>query len=182
MNPLILLSVACAAVMYGLLIKSLLYSGTEQNMATWGLWGLLDLVTAASIYMQGGNWALVSFYVLGSLVICTVLGYKRQFHWTGFESFIVGLVLICLAVWYKVGVGATTIAGTTAVAIAGLPQLRDSIRRPDPSTVNIWIGFTLANLFSTLAAESWAVAEWLYPGVCTVLTVLLVLANRRKAP
>lgn len=179
MNHYIWISVAFATAMYALLVRGILKHGTEQSMATWGMWALLDLVTLGSVVVQHGNWVLLAFYVCGGVVMCSVLAYKSQFRWTWFETGVVFLVAACLGIWYIVGAKATTVSGTTAVALAGLPQLKDSIQKPNRSTAVVWVGFTLANFFSVIGAKSWAVEEALYPAVCTILTLFLVVADGR---
>lgn len=176
----IVLGVLTAVPLYLVLVRSILNEGTEQNLASWGLWAILDLITVLSVIVEGGNWPIIALYTLGSFSLCVVLAFRKQFRWTWFESFIVLLVLGCLLAWYLKGPTLTTIAGTTAVGLATLPQLRDSFLKPDRKTVKIWFGFTLANFFSLLGAETWEIKEWLYPGVSTGLCIALVAVNVRK--
>lgn len=80
-----------AIVLYGRVIKYVLQDKIQQSLATWGLWGLLDGITFLSIWLQDGNWGILGFYVLGCLTVFCTLIYKKQFHWTSFETFIIFL-------------------------------------------------------------------------------------------
>jgi len=152
---------------------------TEQSMATWVLWGILDALTLWSVREQEGNWPILALYVLGNISVSIALLYTRQFSWTSFENFIVFLVLGCLVFRHFGGPIWLTGAGTTAVALATLPQIRDSWIKPNPETVSIWWGFTIANVLSFLGGKDWSIEERLYPGVCVVLCLTLVIANKR---
>lgn len=170
---------ALSLLLYRLIVKDVLRGVLRQSLATWGLWGLLDLITLISIIVENGNWLILAIYVLGSLAVCSSLAYKKQFEWTWFETFVVALVGSCLLVWYYLGPKATTVAGTISVALATLPQLKDSWLTPDRNSVKIWAGFLVVNIFFFLGGASWEVKEVLYPLVCVGLCVALTAINRR---
>ena len=172
--------IAIAAYLYRILIRGVLNGDIKQSLATWGLWGVLDCITLASIIVQHGNWLVLAFYVIGSLAVCGALAYTKQFGWTWFETGVVGLVLVCVTVWYFGGAMLATVAGTLAIATATLPQLRDSYRMPDRGTVRLWVGFTIVNFLSLVASKSLAIQEVFYPAICVGLTFALVFVNLRR--
>lgn len=171
--------VALSILLYRLIIKDVLRGILRQSLVTWSLWGALDLITLVSIIVEKGNWLILAIYVMGSLVVCSSLAYKRQFAWTWLESFIITLVGLCLLVWYYLGPTATTIAGTTSVALATLPQLKESWFTPNRKSVRIWAGFLIVNIFFFLGGASWEVKEVLYPLVCVGLCTALMVVNQR---
>lgn len=174
--------VALALLMYYLFLRDVLRGVLKQSLATWGLWGVLDLITTISIIQEGGNWLILAVYTAGSLVLCFSLAYKKQFAWTWFESFTVLLVGVCLLAWYFLGPKATTIAGTASVALATLPQLKDSWLKPDRDSAQLWTGWFVVNTLFFLGGASWEVKEVLYPIVCMGLCLSLVVVNRSQCP
>lgn len=98
-------------------------------------------------------------------------------------SIIVGLCLVawCVIVWWYDNPWLATVLSTTGVVLGGLPQLRDSWRRPKESPWLIYIGYTFVNVMSTVGGKGWTVEERLYPGACTILCGIIVLASMRRA-
>ena len=174
------LGVGIAILLYWKLINDILRGAVQQSLATWGLWGLLDAITLLSIVLQDGNWVVLSFYVLGSFVISGVLLYKWQFEWTWLETLILSLVAGCLIIWYWQGAWFTTIAGTTSMSIATVPQIKNSWDNPNRKTLIIWIGFIIVNLFYFLQGTGWEVKEVLFPIASIGLCLILIFANLRK--
>lgn len=169
-----------ALLLYFPLIVGILRQQIEQSFATWILWVALDLIALASIIFQHGNYAILVCYCLGGTAVSAALIYEKQFKWTWFETLVLFLVFVCLTIWAVSGSRMATIASTLAVAISGLPQLRDSWLKPDRQTGYIYLGYVFANGFSLLGGKAWTVEDRFYPGVCTVLCVLITIVAFRK--
>ncbi len=90
------------------------------------------------------------------------------------------LVVTCLVVWIISGPTVATVAGTTAVAIACIPQFIDTYREPWKSPLLSWSGFMIANALVTAGGAEWSIEERLYPAVCTLLTTAVVLLTVRR--
>jgi hypothetical protein len=73
-----------------------------------------------------------------------------------------------------------TVLSTTGVFLGGLPQVRDSFMDPEKSPMMLFVGFTVANILSTMGGSSWTVEERLYPAAASVLCILVVLASLRQ--
>ena len=131
---------AIAVAVYALLCIQVLQRKVPQNFATWILWALLDSIAAASLIVQEGNFWIPVFYALGSgAIVFSVLKTKTAGKWTNFESMIVVLVVICIIAWALSGPQMATIASTTALAIAGIPQVMDVYKKPFESPLFVWI-------------------------------------------
>ena len=180
MNILAIVAAVLALSMYVPLCIQLWTGKISQNLATFILWGLLDGIAAGSIYLQGGNYLLPAFYVLGCIAVIASIIKARCVRWTRIETVTAIMVLVCIVVWYFVGNMWATIVSTLAVATAGIPQLIDTWRRPEESAPFTYVGFTVANLLTVVAGKDWSIAERFYPGVCTILTLAFVVLAFRK--
>jgi hypothetical protein len=147
----------------------------KQNLATWILWGLLDLVVGVSLYVQGGNWYLLGAYVSGCILTVACLLYSGERRWTWFETTIFVMVIICLVGWYYSGSRTATILSTSGVALATLPLWKDAYLKPDMVPLGIYVGFSVANTLATIGGAAWTVEERLYPATCVVLTIVIVM-------
>lgn len=153
----------------------------KQSFATWVLWALIDAITAASVIVQQGNYLLPLFFSIGSLATAASIILKtKNAGWSWFETMISLLVVVCLLIWYTSGAKMATIAGTTAVLIAGLPQTVEAWKRPWDSSFLVYFGFLVANILSTIGGKDWSIEERFYPGCCAVLCVIVVAIIARK--
>ncbi|MEK9131565.1 MAG: hypothetical protein AAB447_01500 [Patescibacteria group bacterium] len=173
-------SLAVAMLTYVFLIKGL-FKEIEQSFATWFLWALLDLIAALSMLFKGGNYQLALFYTFFGALITGILLYKKQFSWTWLETVISALVVVCLIIWSVSGDRAATVASSTAMAIATIPQLVAAWKKPETAgSPYIWGGYTVANILSFLGGKSWTIEERFYPMVCIGLCVALTVLTCRK--
>ncbi len=173
-------SVVVALALYVPLSYQILTGKAKQNLATFILWGALDGIAAASMYVQGGNFQLPTAYVLGCMIIISCILKARTFSWTIFETQVSVMVLLCIIGWFASGPWLATILSTTGVVLAGVPQLKDSWKNPAETPVREYLGFTFANVMSTIGGKAWTVEDRLYPFACTVLCGLIVFASLRK--
>jgi hypothetical protein len=181
MNWYVKLSVILALALYLPLSWQILKKEVEQNMLTFLLWGTLDAVAALSIIRQGGNWYLPAAYVGGCIIVVSSLIVANvPMRWTRFETAIAMLFGICLVGWVVSGPRMATILSTSGVLIATGPQLRDTYKDPSKQPVMIYLGFTVANILSTLGGSSWSIEERLYPAACTVLCLVVAMLAMRK--
>lgn len=174
------------SVIFGLLLYlplgwQLLSGQVTQNPATWLLWGSLDVIAAASMYKQKGNWQLPAAYVGGCTftLICMKLSGQKS-EWTSFETLICGIVFLCIVGWYKSGPRLATILSTVGVVIAGFPQLKDAWVAPEQMPFIIYIGYTFVNYLSTKGGKEWSVEERFYPACCTGLCFAIAGLSAQK--
>lgn len=180
MNAWQLVSVILALGLYIPLGLQILKGTVKQNLATFILWGLLDGIAGASLYVQGGNYQLPLAYVAGCLLIIGCILKSRTFSWTSFETKVSVLVMLSIVAWKVSGPYMATIFSTTGVVLAGIPQVKDSWQNPRHSPMLLYIGYTIANLLSTIGGKSWSVEERLYSFACFLLTLVIVGATSRK--
>ncbi len=174
------LSVVLALLLYVPLCVQLLQGKAKQNLATWIMWGSLDLIVTITIIVQHGNYFLPAAYVLGCGITLLCMIKFGDLVWTSFESFVAFLVLVCLIVWGFSGSKIATVASTLAMAIAGIPQLIDCYRRPHGMPFLIYIGYTVANLFSVLGGKNWSIEERFYPIMAGIYCLLFSALASRK--
>ncbi len=180
MNTYNVLSLTLATILYLYLAYQIKKGCAEQNLATWISWGLLDTVAGISLFVQHGNWYLLSVYIAGCILIIICIIGSAKFTWGWVEIVCFALVVVSIVIWKLSSPAYATIISTTGVAIACYPQIKDAILRPKTAPADIYIGFVIVNALSTAAGKSWTIDERLYPGVCTVLCILIVGPASRK--
>lgn len=151
-----------------------------QNLATWLLWALLDGITAVTIILQDGNYWLPLAYAICSLATAIAVLKSSTGKWTKSDSFVAVLVGACVIVWLSAGNYYATIAGTAAVIIAGLPQLRDCWNNPKGNWLLRWLASFAASVISVMAGTSWTVEERLYPTAVAVYCGLCAIFTAKK--
>ncbi|KND50898.1 MAG: hypothetical protein AB202_00635 [Parcubacteria bacterium C7867-007] len=152
----------------------------KLNLATFLLWGVLDAIAALSIYVKGGNWALPAAYVAGVLLVIVAMLRARTFTWTRFETITTFMVAISIGVWMISGPVMATVVSTTAMVLAGIPQVKDAWQKPWEATVWVWFAYFVVNVMSTVAGKDWSISERFYPAACSVLTAIMVVLAMRK--
>lgn len=158
----------------------LLAGKVKQNLATWGLWALLDGIAAASIMDQHGSYLLPLSYVVGATAVSLSILKSKNFAWTWFETMVTFLVVACIIVWATSGAYIATIASTTAVMIASIPLIGECYREPEKNPFGTYLGFFVANALGTMGGKEWSIVERFYPASCAVMCLLVVLLIARK--
>jgi hypothetical protein len=173
-------SVVLALALYFPLAWQILRKTIEQNLATFILWGSLDVIAAISIMIQGGNYQLPAAYVAGCVLIILCILRTKTFKWTWFETFVSLLVVTCLVGWYYSGPRLATILSTTGVCLAGLPQIKDVWLGPNKKIAITYFGYTIVNGLSVAGGKVWTVEERLYPFCCMVMCIIVTVLSLRK--
>lgn len=179
MNSYTLFSTSLSAVLF-LSVCVQVLRGKPQNFASWILWTTLTGVAAATLIAQGGNYSIALAYTIGNGAVSLCILKSRSFSWTRLENVVTVLVLICLVVWAVSGARAATIATTCAFLIAGMPQLKDTYRKPRNTSVFIYAGYSVASSFSVLSGKDWSVEQRLFPVALVVLNSSVALVAARK--
>lgn len=175
-----LLSGVMGVLAYGLLIRDLLRTSTEQSFAAFLLWALLDLIATITTMLAGGNYWLALANAFGSTVVTLVLIYKKQVLWSWVESMTSVLVIICLAVWYTSGECAGIVASSLAVVIASVPQMVDTWRKPEATPLVVYLVFLTANIVALIGGRAWTIEERFYACCGIFLCSVIVVFSLRK--
>lgn len=152
-----------------------------QNPLTFFLWGLLDIVSAGSTYLEGGNYLQATlFAVCAFLATACILYAGGPMKWTEFETLISLLVIFCATVWVFNSniVGAT--ASLVALAIASVPQIKDTWEKPERTPTLIYFGYALSSLLATFGGKEISIMEIGYPFLGFIESVLIALLSLRK--
>jgi hypothetical protein len=175
------MSVFLAMFLYLPLTIQIFRGTVKQNFATWVLWGLLDGLASASMFVQDGNWQLPAMYVLGcSVILISILIKDGIFIWTRFETYVGLLVLACIVGWIQSGPRFATIFSSVAMVIASFPQIVDSWKKPHEVPVFVYIGYFVVNLLSAIGGKSWTIEERFYPLMCVFICAIFVGFSLRK--
>jgi len=179
-NSFTLAGIIVGIAVYIPLCIQILSGKTKQNLATWGLWALLDSIAAASLFYQHGNFFLPALYALSSTVISLSILKSKNFSWTWFETMVAFMVVACIVIWAISGAYVATIASTTAVVIAGIPLTAECWKKPEESPFLTYLGFLVANALGVIGGKEWSVTERLYTAACTALCLVVVIFIARR--
>ena len=188
MNLFVLLGGLIALATYFPLCAKIRSRKMTQSLPTWVLWTLLDGVIATSIIFQNGNFLLPITYMIGSgVTVLFIIKFSAdQNRWTGFDTFVTLLVIICIVVWALSGPKLATIAGTLAMGIAGIPQLRSVYRKPWENSFFVYLSYSAANILSAAGGKDWSIEERFFPlgaaAFCLAITVLTARKFWSKSP
>lgn len=162
------------------LLISIWQGKTRQSFASYALWSALDFIAAYSIYMQQGNFWLPFLYAIGAGLASTSLLIKKNFSWGVLEWFVVMLVIVSVFAQYSLGEFWAMIASITSLAIASIPQIINTFKKPKDTPTGIYIVFCFANLISLLGAKSFALEEILYAGSALVICLIITIFSVKK--
>jgi hypothetical protein len=169
----------------GLLIHIPLLHGiwsekVKQSFATYGLWSILDLIAAYSIYSQNGNFWLPLLYGIGAGLASISLLFKKSFSWGWIEWLVLTLVFLCILIQYQSGSFYSMIASVASLSIASIPQIIDTYKNPKNTPTIIYSIFCLANLLSLLGANSFKLEQILYASSALILCSIITILSMRK--
>ncbi len=181
MNALILTGSLIAVLTYFPLWKQIRTGEVEQNLLTWALWAILDLVVAATIIVQGGSFLLpIAYFFGGTITVFLIVKSKGKASWTWFESLIASLTIASMVIWYFSGGKIATVASTSTMCIAGIPQLIDAWKKPYSMPLVAFCTYLLANSLSMAGGSDWSIKERFYPALAAAYCFLVVLFSSRK--
>lgn len=181
MNIFLFIASAIVVATYFPLWKQIRDKIVSQNLLSFILWGAIDLLIGIEIIFEKGNFILAIIYAVGSFVTAVFIFRAKNIpKWTWFESLMVFLVFVSMAVWYFSGTRTAIIASTTAMFISGIPQLIDSYKKPHEMPFFVYLSLFVANCFSVAGGKNWSVEEEFFPVVATILCFLIVICTARK--
>lgn len=172
--------IAIGSLPYVLLFHGILRRGVKQCLSTFMLWLALDVVILTALIQQNGNYLVYVVFTIGTLFVNIALILKKQFEWDYFDIFVVVLVFICIRIFYVSGPYGATIATTTALTIAALPQLRSTWREPEKTPTLPYFLFFLASLLAVILAKEWSVPERLPQTSSMLFSLIMVIISLRK--
>lgn len=183
MNALVWAGSILAILTYFPLCKGIRSGEVRQNLFTWVLWAILDGIAAATIIAQEGegNFLLPVAFTIGSAITSFfIFRSKNKISWTRFETMVALLIVVSMGVWYFSGNEAGTIASTTAVIIAGIPQLVDAWKKPQEMPFFEYVGFSIASSLSMAGGKDWSIGERFFPASVAILCFVIAVLSARK--
>lgn len=144
-------------ISFGYLIVKLLIADVPLNLATWGLWVVIDSALLVATYKaskengSGLPWSMIGFWLgacsIAAISIIKTLTGNGSFHWGHVETLTVVSVILALVAWKKRGESvAGVIAVTIAMYVAMVPTFVDQWIKPEGQDPWIWLGCTIGCL------------------------------------
>lgn len=182
MNALIFAGSLVSLLMFVPLWGQIRSGVAKQNLLTWVLWMALDVVLAASIISQGGTgWLLPTVYAFGNAVTISVIWKTGgRGDWTWFEAMVTFLTLASMIIWYYTSDAMATIASTSAIMIAGIPQLKDAWEKPREMPLRVYLGYLVGSMLCVAGGADWSIKERFHSVAATLYgAAIITLAMRR---
>jgi len=144
---------------------SLLSSNVEQNVVTWIMWAILDVLLLLSSIAAGskGAWLLPAGYTLGATTTAVVLLRRGVWVWGTIETLCAVGVLASVVVWRSVGPKWAIVALTIAMTIAGVPEAHHEYLNPQPASWWLWAIVALSCVLTGFATKEWSIKERFFP-------------------
>lgn len=152
------------------------------SFASYALWASLDglMLYHASQNPEGANLPIIAGFTTGSALTAIILLIKKQWSWGPMEWFVSFLIVICLYVKYNYEHNTTTIATATALMLAGVPLLIDTIKRPNAVPTLVWLIFAIGSTVAFFGKTSWELDQWLFSGTSMIYTSIITILSMRK--
>ncbi len=150
-------------------------TGEGLSLTTFGLWSALAWITSFTMLKQKANPAVPMIYGVGATVTTLVLLIKGRYGWSGLDTVIAILVILCILLWLTNGPRWALILSVAAAVIAALPFIVMTWKSPANSPIIPNSGFLLANTLALISAKAWTLEDRLYAGVNVMVCLLLVV-------
>ena len=161
---------------------ALVVQGIQQNLATWIMWVVMDILITASMLFAGskGSWKLPAGYTVGAAIVAGALVYRgATWYFGGLEVFSAAAAAFCIWIWIVSGPKVAVVSSTLAMTFAGLPALWNAWVSPDPRSWWLWGIIGISCFLSTVAGRAWTIEERFFPA-CSLSyqTIMLYLVLR----
>jgi hypothetical protein len=171
-----ILSVVVGALAYlYMVVTTAKGTGEGVSLSTFGLWSALAWITGFTMLKQKANPAVPMIYGIGAGATTLVLLIKGRYGWSGFDTIIAALVVLCIVLWLTNGAKWALILSVAAAVIASLPFIIMTWKSPAGSPIIPNSGFLLANTLMLISAKAWTLEDRLYAGVNVIVCSLLVI-------
>jgi hypothetical protein len=165
-----------ATLAYVITVDGILRRGVRMNVATWGIWSFVNIITTTSIISSGFThpWMNLVFTV-GAVVTLLLSIWRGTWSWTKRETLCTLIALAAMVSWFFFGATTALVLGVTAMGVGGIPQIIDAYHRPEQQDGWVWFLFVLSNALSLSGAPIWDTAHLLYPFVGVTSNGLLLI-------
>ncbi len=154
--------VGCSTVI--LFSIALLIQSIPQNIVSWILWTVLEVLILSSSIAAGNKkpW-LPAAYTFGALAVVIILFSKGLWIFGVVEILATIGSVIAMILWFALGPKWAIVSATVAMVVAGIPALFDIIQTPNPQSWWLWFGCSLAGLLTAIGAKSWKIEDRFMP-------------------
>lgn len=155
--------------------------GASFNPVSFLLWSGLSLVLTLVLIKSGDSWILPACWVVSDCIVGTVLlfGLHQKATFGTHEIVITVLIVVCTVVWLTSKTWVATVACTTALVLAALPQTFDIYRHPEHASWKIWAIYFVSNTLAFLGGQRWNIEDRLPAGISMVMCVIMTHLSLR---
>lgn len=155
--------------------------GASFNPLSFFLWSGLSLVLTMVLMRSGESWILPASWVVSDIIVgIALLTYFRQSATIGLhEITVMILIVICTILWITSKTWVATIACTSALTLAAVPQAIDIYQHPEHASWRIWAIYFISNTLAFFGGKTWSIEDRLPAGVSMVLCLVFVWFSLR---
>jgi hypothetical protein len=151
--------------------------GIPQNIATWGMTLVLDVLGLILAYRAGNRRPYLQFgwfFAACCIVLAVLLG-ESPWHWTWVETSALALAGIAVVVWLTSSAKRALWAYMAAAYISVVPLMVDYWQVPQPSTLWLWLWTIGTCLLAIYGAEKRDFANTFVPWGAIVLNGIIAV-------
>jgi hypothetical protein len=152
-------------------------SNIPQNVASWSMILLLDLLGLVLVYKDGNKRPYLQFgWVLAAIciVLAITLG-NSPWQWGMIENVSLALCGIAVVLWLALSARVATVAYMAAMYISLVPLMIDYWKEPQPSTLWLWLWTIATCLLAIYGAAKRDFANTFVPWAAIVLNAIIAL-------
>lgn len=180
-----LLSIGFVLIAFADYLRDMWAGKTKPHVYTWLVWALTQSVAFAGIWKGNGGLGGLAVMIGGGLVFVVFLlslkfGTKNI---TVHDTVVLILALLAIVVWVQLHQALLSVIMVTVIDMIGyIPSYRKSYVDPYSETLRTWILFSIANVFTILALESWnaLTVTYLLALIAANMTLVSICVLRRR--
>jgi hypothetical protein len=148
-----------------------------QNIATWGMVFVLDLLGVVLAYRDGNKKPFLQIgWVFAALCILAAVAFSgNPINWGRVETTSVILCVFAIVLWMIKSARAGLWAYMAAMYISFFPLMKDYWYKPEPSTLWLWLGTIVGCVLAILGAKKQDFTHTFVPWSVIVLEVIMTV-------
>lgn len=136
----------------------------SQNIATWLMWFVLNSIIALGSFASGNRAPWLPFgFAVGAVFVSIILFKKGNWKWGFVETVCAIGSIVAMVVGYFLEPKWAVVASCTAMWIASVPLIYDTMIAPDPTFWWMWATSTVCATVTLALTDSWSIGERLFP-------------------
>lgn len=176
---------ALVFVSFALYIWSILFGRSRPVIATWAIWGGLNILTLVGMLADNVATPQSVMVAIGSAIVFLLSLRFGKPGWNDIDRISLAFGVVAIGLWWLSGTPTFAIVmSLTAIAIGNIPTYVSVLQDPTRESAYAWMIATLSSFLTLLSVETWSISSLTQPVVfltTQLLMLYLILMPRRRA-